>query len=122
MKSLLLSLCVMFMLVQASPLFARGAQDFTLHNETGKEVYEVYLSPASVDNWEEDVLGEDTLEDGSSVDITFDRSESAQLWDMKIVFSDGAESVWSRLKLTELTDLTISYKGGKPYASWKNGE
>jgi hypothetical protein len=99
-----------------------GDQDFTLHNETGKTVKELYVSPHAEDNWGEDVLGEDVLETGEEVDITFDRKEDAESWDMKVVFSDGKNSVWTKLKLTELTDITISYKNGKPWAKWKNGD
>lgn len=38
-----------------------GEQGFTLVNRTGVEIYELYLSPASVDDWQEDVLNVDTL-------------------------------------------------------------
>lgn len=98
-----------------------GDQDFTLHNETRREIAEVYISSAATSEWEEDVLGEDTLPDGSSVDISFSAGEDAELWDMKIVFSDGRSSVWQRLSLTELTDVTISFRNGKPYAQTQNG-
>ena len=99
-----------------------GEQDFTLHNETGKTVHELYVSPHSEDEWQEDVLGEDVLEDGDEVEISFERSEKAKVWDLKVVFSDGKNAVWTKLKLSELTDVTISYKDGKPWAKWKNGD
>lgn len=52
--------------------FARvGKQDFILHNETGVEIHELYVSPVTTDDWEDDVLGRDTLPDGESVKITF---------------------------------------------------
>src|ERR1044071_5356635 len=45
--------------------FARaGKQDFVLHNETGVEIHEVYVSPVTADDWEEDVLGKDPLPNG----------------------------------------------------------
>lgn len=98
-----------------------GDQDFTLHNETGREIAEVYVSSAATSEWEEDVLTDDTLPDGSSVEISFDSGEEAELWDLKIVFSDGRSNVWKRLSLTEITDVTISFRGGKPYAKTRNG-
>ena len=116
-----ITLCVASLLLCASSALA-GDQDFTLHNETGKEIYELYVSPNDVEDWQEDVLGDDTLGDGDEVDITFDRSENATKWDLRVDFADGKSSVWSSLKLTEITDVTISYRNGKPYASWKNGE
>ena len=65
----------------ATAAFAQGKQDFTLHNMTGVEIHELYVSPHSSDDWEEDVLGQDTLADGDSVDIHFSPKETARLWD-----------------------------------------
>lgn len=109
----------------APTAFAMGVstqnkQDFTLHNETGQEITEVYVSPTGVDEWEEDVLGTDTLANGDSVDITFSRRREDR-WDIKVVFRNGKSGVWSKLNLSEITDVTISYKNGKPWATWKNG-
>jgi hypothetical protein len=106
----------------ATAALAYGKQDFTLHNETGKVVTELYVSPHDTEEWEEDVLGDDVLGDEEEVEITFNRAEDAAAWDMKVVFDDGKSSVWTKLKLKELTDITISYKNGKPWATWKNGD
>jgi len=99
--------------------FADGAQDFTLHNKTGKTIKEVYIGPHSEDEWGEDVMGDDVLGDGDEVKISFDADEEATSWDMKVVFDDGKNSVWTKLQLQEITDITISYKTGKPWATWK---
>ncbi len=103
-----------------SPLaFAAGKQDFTLHNETGKTIKEVYIAPHSDEEWGEDVMGDDVLENGEEVDIEFDPKEKADSWDMRVVFSDGKVTVWTKLMLTDITDVTLSYKDGKPWAKWK---
>lgn len=100
---------------------AQGKQDFTLRNATGKTIKELYVSPTTTNNWEEDILGDDTLANGKSVDISFSRSEKADKWDLKVVFNDGSDAVWEKLNLSEITDITISFKNGKPWATWKNG-
>jgi len=100
---------------------SQNKQDFELHNETGQEIKEVYVSPTGVDEWEEDILGTDTLASGESVDISFTRRQE-DMWDMKVVFRSGKSSVWTKLNLSQITDVTISYKNGKPWATWKNGE
>lgn len=117
----------------ASTAFARGTtrtfvnaasqnkQDFTLHNETGQEIKEVYVSPTEADEWEEDILGVDTLAADDSVDISFTRRHE-DMWDIKVVFRSGKSSVWTKLNLSKITDVTISFKEGKPWASWKNGD
>lgn len=98
----------------------QAKQDFELHNETGLEITEVYLSESGNDSWEEDVLGQDTLAPSDSVNITFS-GQKANLWDMKVVFSGGKSEFWRKVNLSELTDITISFKNGKPYATSKNG-
>ena len=99
----------------------QSKQDFELHNETGLEITNVYLSETGKTNWEEDVLGQDTLESGSSVNITF-AGQKANIWDMKVVFSNGKEDFWMKLNLSQLTDITISFKNGKAWATTKNGD
>lgn len=100
---------------------SQNKQDFELHNETGQEIKEVYVSPTGVEEWEEDILGTDTLASGESVDISFTRRQE-DMWDMKVVFRSGKSSVWTKLNLSQITDVTISYKNGKPWATWKNGD
>lgn len=98
------------------PAAFAGAQDITINNETGVEIYGVFTSPASTNSWEEDVMGADTLPSGESVDISFDPSEEAELWDLKVTDSEGNGIVWTRLNLLEISTLTLHYKNGKAWA------
>ena len=93
-----------------------GDQDFTLSNKTGVEIAELYVSPASLDNWGEDVLGVDVLADGGDVNITFSPEEEADFWDLKVVDGEGASIVWTHLKLTEISKVTLKIDGDKPVA------
>jgi hypothetical protein len=94
--------------------------DFTLHNQTGYQIDEVYVSPNNSDNWEEDVLGADVLANDSSVAITFSRQRQT-FWDLKVVFKGGREAVWKRFNLSQLTDIFISFRNGKAYSTTRNG-
>lgn len=118
MKSNLLSVVCLALAVLALPTVASaGSQDFTLVNRTGVAISELYISSAKSDDWEEDVLGQDVLEDGASVDITFSPKEKAALWDLKIVDADGDEVTWENLKLNDISKLTLRYdKAGDPVA------
>lgn len=98
---------------------AQSKLDFTLHNQTGYEINEVYVSPSNRNAWEEDILGQDTLADGATVDITFSRQKQA-LWDLKVVFMNGKDAVWTKFDLSQITDIVISFKC-TPYATTKNG-
>jgi hypothetical protein len=96
-----------------------GKQDFILHNETGVEIYAVYVSPSDADDWQEDVLGQDTLADGESVKITFNDREKAKHWDIRVEDEGDGSIEWTDLDLTRISELTLHYKKGKAWADAK---
>jgi hypothetical protein len=100
----------------SSVAFAQGKQDFTLVNQTGVEISELYVSPHSADDWEEDILGQDTLPSGQTLEITFSPKERAKLWDLKVVDSKGNSIEWESLNLLEISKVTLHYKNGKAWA------
>jgi hypothetical protein len=61
----------LFSLLCVANSFAEGKQDFTLHNDTGKVIKEIYVGPTSSEEWGDDVMGKEVVPDGSSVHITF---------------------------------------------------
>lgn len=105
-------------LVAATPAFA-GEQDFTLVNHTGVEIHKLFTSPHSSDDWEEDVLGEDTLADGESFEISFPRREKAAHWDLRVEDSKGNSITFENLNLKEISELVLHYKNGKAWADVK---
>jgi hypothetical protein len=100
--------------------FARaGKQDFVLSNETGVEIHELYVSPVTTEDWEEDVLGVDTLADGDSVKVVFDDRDKHVHWDLKVVDGKGNSIEWHDLNLIEISEVTLHYKDGKAWADVK---
>jgi hypothetical protein len=102
--------------------FARtGPQDFILHNKTGVLINALYVSPHSADDWEEDVLGQDTLANGESVKITFDDRDKHVHWDLKVEDSKGNSLEWEDLNLIEISEVTLHWdaKKGKGWADLK---
>ena len=100
----------------SSPASNAAAQDFTLVNATGVEIDKVFISPHDKDDWEDDILGQDTLPDGQSVDIKFHRAETAPIWDLRIEDKQGHAIEWENLNLLEINKLTLNYKDGKATA------
>ncbi|MDO9411679.1 MAG: hypothetical protein Q7T81_03770 [Pseudolabrys sp.] len=89
---------------------AQSRQDFTLINRTGYNIGEVYVSPGHENDWEEDVLGKDTLDDGDKQEITFKRVGKTCLWDLKVVYTDDDSSaVWHDIDLCKVSKITIRY-------------
>lgn len=101
-------------------VFAQGRQDFTLVNKTGVAIIELYISPHSADDWQEDVLGRDTLPNGESTDVHFSRKEAAAKWDIRIVDEDKKEHKYFNLNLLEISEITVRSNGdGTWHWNWK---
>ena len=115
----IIGLGVLAMFVTATAFARAGKQDFLLHNETGVEIHELYVSPTTADHWEEDVLGQDTLAAGDTVKITFEDRDKHVRWDMKVVDGKGNSIEWHDLNLIEIVDVTLHYKDGKAWADVK---
>ncbi len=107
------------MMVAASPAVMAGEQDFTLVNHTGVEIHKFYTSPHSSDEWEEDVLGKDTLPDGESLDISFPKHEKATHWDLRIEDGAGNAITFTDINLKETNEVVLHYKDGKAWADLK---
>jgi len=88
---------------------AQGKQDFTLRNNTGYTISEVYVSSSKTNDWEEDVLGRDVLENGERVDISFPRKEKACKHDLKVVYEDGEEAEWEGFDLCQVSTIGLRY-------------
>jgi hypothetical protein len=93
-----------------------GEQDFTLINSTGVVINKLFISPHDKDDWEEDILGQDTLPSGKSLDIKFNRDEKADMWDLRVEDTQGNAIEWENLKLTEISKVTLHYENGKATA------
>jgi DNA polymerase III epsilon subunit-like protein len=93
-----------------------AAQDFTLVNKTGVEIDKMYISPHDKDDWEEDILGRDTLPSGETLDIKFHRNETAEMWDLRIEDKQGNAIEWENLNLLKISKVTIHYENGKATA------
>jgi len=88
---------------------AGAAQDFTLVNQTGVEIDKVYISPHEKDDWEEDILGKDTLPSGQTVDVKFHRDETAAEWDLRVEDKEGNSIEWESLNLLKISKVTLHY-------------
>lgn len=99
------------LLAIAVPAVADDAkQDFKLVNKTGYELKALYVSPAKSDDWEDDILGQDTLADGQAVNVHFGPKTHTCKWDLKVTYSDDDSSaVWHNVDLCTVEKITIKY-------------
>jgi hypothetical protein len=120
MRNILVAAVALFA-VTASPAFAESKQDFDLVNRTGYTIDKVFVSPTSSDDWQNDVLGRDVLDEKETVHIRFNRAAKTCKWDLKVVYSDGEEAEWDEFDLCEVSKITIRYsrKSGETSATYE---
>jgi hypothetical protein len=89
---------------------AAQAEDlvFTLTNSSSYAVKSFFTSPADIDNWEEDVFGENYLPAGNYVDVTIGDGREQCVYDMKFILEDDSEFVEKAVDLCELGEYTLS--------------
>ncbi len=86
-----------------------GVQDFTIQNDTGFDIYYIYVSPDYADDWEEDVLGEgEILSAGDSYFISFTGYGDYCSFDVRLVDEDGDTYTKWGVDLCSTYTLSIS--------------
>ena len=83
-----------------------GTQDFVLVNKTGVTIHNLFISESNKDEWEEDVLGEDTLEDGDTVTITFS-GKKACASDLMVKDEEGESVYWRKIDLCSVSKVVL---------------
>ena len=110
MKSLkVFFLTALFVMSLASVAFA-GPQDFVLVNNTGFPIFVVNVSPASVNDWQEDILGSQVLGNGEAVQVNFNTGNQAVL-DINAIFEDGRSLAWYGIDLLSTAQVTLNNDG-----------
>lgn len=102
-------LAAMFVMAFASVAFA-GAQDFVLVNNTGYPIYVVNVSPASSNDWQNDILGSQVLGNGQYCEVTFP-TNGVQYWDLQAAFEDGSSLSWYNIDLLSVAQVTLNGDG-----------
>ncbi len=83
----------------ADPSWA-GRQDFYVRNNGGNYVQYIHVSPSTVDDWEEDVLGDDVLEPYSEMLIEMIGYSSDECaFDIKIIDENGYKREYYKVDL-----------------------
>lgn len=121
MKVLKLAL-VLSALMMVAPVVLRAQNadlDFKLVNSTGTPIHALYICPHDSDEWGDDVMQQDILRDGESVDLVFHPKAKAKTWDLRVEDKEGHSVEWEDLDLTQIEVLTLKIIKGKPVAEWK---
>jgi hypothetical protein len=95
-----------FFAVSAFTAASAANRHVDIVNETGKTLTEFYASATGTDDWEEDILGEDTLANGEVFDIDIDDGTGACKFDFKAVFTDGSSHVRRAVDVCRISTFT----------------
>ncbi len=89
-----------------------GEQDFTLVNKTGFTISALYVAPAKDRDWGEDILGEDEMPSGKTLDITF-KGYGKKVCQFDVLLKDQDDNEWvvEGINLCEIHSLSFSKKG-----------
>lgn len=106
-RSMGLCLAVLALALALPPAPAQaGTQDFTLVNQTGVEIHNLFISETSNEDWEEDVLGEHVLPDGNRMTIEF-HGRGACIWDLMVLDEAGDGLTWTGINLCEASVVVL---------------
>ncbi len=94
-------------------------KEFTLVNDTGMDIYALYISPKDEDNFGEDILGLDVLADGESAEIKVDIKGDTCVWDLMIEDEDGDSYYWDEIDLCKYKRITLQYTKEKATATFE---
>jgi len=108
---LLNSLCSLALasslVLAAQPVWA-DQRDFRVYNKTSVDIKHLYVSPSGTKNWEEDVLGRDTLTAGDSTKVFFQGRASVCRYDIRAEFVDGDVVEDYKINLCSTNSYTFS--------------
>ena len=97
-----------FLAVSALSIASAANRHVDIVNKTGKTLSEFYASNTGSDDWEEDILGSDILEDGEVFDIDIDDGTGACKFDFKAVFTDGSSHVRRNVDVCSISKFTYT--------------
>jgi hypothetical protein len=98
--------------------------DFDLVNRTGYDISDVFVAPSNQDEWGDGLLETEILENGDTIEISFDGNETIRKWDIYVTWDgyDSSEDVyWTGFDLSVISEITLFYdaKTGKSWAKYK---
>jgi len=83
-----------------------GQQNFSFTNQSGQTITTLQVSPTGEASWGDDILGRDTLANGETTEIQFERGDDRCFWDVRATAEGGGELVMMNQNLCELTQIT----------------
>lgn len=94
-------------LVAAAPVAAQDRR-VTIINNTGYTIVNFFGSNTGTTSWQEDILGNDVLPSGSSVEVNFDDATGYCKFDFLAIFDDGEQLIKENINICEISSFTYN--------------
>jgi hypothetical protein len=82
-----------------------------VQNMSSQTLMQLYASPVTSDNWEEDMLGSQVLAAGASINANLDNGTNECNYDLKAVMADGKEYIHNAVNVCATSQWTIGDAG-----------
>lgn len=87
------------------------SQNFSMTNNTGMIIIDVFISPNDENNWGSDVIPKDMILDGETFDFTFTGVDPSKcVWDILFTAQDGNKYYMQDVDLCATTSITLYKK------------
>lgn len=93
--------------------------DFT--NNYGSDIKYIFISDTGRDSWSGDLLKGNPLKKGGTTSLDINRNNILGLADLKIVYHSGKETIWQKLPILEIFEITHREDGKPDYERLKLG-
>ncbi|MEZ5670617.1 MAG: hypothetical protein R3F55_24915 [Alphaproteobacteria bacterium] len=94
-------------LASASAAALAGQQDFTVVNDSAQDIYYLFVSPQSSDNWGDDILGQSIIPAGDYVDVQMDNFGSECLFDIQVANAYGETLEFWGVDLCSVSQVVV---------------
>jgi hypothetical protein len=107
-KTLFLFGIVMSFLLISQKSNAQGMQDFTITNNTGMILIDVFISPDNTNEWGNDVIPKDLILDGETFIFKFSVDEQHCVWDIMFTADNGIKYYMQDVNLCNTINIILS--------------
>lgn len=98
-----------FLLLAASATHALALDRHVLViNATSYTIREFYASNVGASSWQEDILGDEVLQPGDTINVNVDDASGYCKYDFRAVFDDGTEATKRAVNVCEVVKFTFT--------------
>lgn len=106
MRRLIVVLSIVCVLTATGPAFALNKK-IDIMNGSRIDIYTLKVSPTNANQWEENLLQEETLKNGDKAMVEISRTENAEAWDITVTDKNGNEASWVGVPLDKAGNVTL---------------